>query len=113
MEITVGNIIAALSMLGTMGGLAFALVKWVQSQVKDARTEAAEAVREARADAEKQIVRLEGRIEAVRVECARRDDIAALARNVDVLSGRFDTGVSGINSRIDQVLSLVAGKSAA
>ena len=76
MEINLGNVLTALSVLVGMATLAFGLVKWVQAQVK-----------EVRAEARAECVRLDGKVDLVRGECARREDLHALAGDLHVIPG--------------------------
>lgn len=86
MEITVGHILTGASALIGAASLAFGIVKWVQSQI-----------REVRSDHDQDITRMDAKVETIRAECARREDL-----------GRLDLGIQGINRRIDEVLALVA-----
>lgn len=85
-EITIGHVLTGAGVLVSVASLAFGIIKWVQAQV-----------REVRADHDQEMVRMEAKIDAVRAESARREDL-----------NRLDSGLQGIHRRIDEVLSLVA-----
>ena len=85
-EITIGHVLTGAGVLVSVASLAFGIIKWVQAQV-----------REVRADHDQEMVRMEAKIDAVRAESARREDLS-----------RLDIGIQGINRRIDEVLALVA-----
>ena len=86
MEITVPHMLTALGVIVSAASLAFGIIKWVQAQV-----------REVRSDHDQEMTRLDAKVETIRAECARRDDLS-----------RLDLGIQGINRRIDEVLALVA-----
>lgn len=92
-----GNLLTGLGVLIAMGGQAFGLIKWVQSQVSEVRDDAERKMSEARNDHSQKMVSMEAKVEAIRAECARREDLS-----------RLDLGIQGINRRIDEVLALVA-----
>lgn len=85
-EITVGHALSGIGVLVSVASLAFGIIKWVQAQI-----------REVRSDHGQEITRMEAKIDAVRAESARREDLS-----------RLDIGIQGINRRIDEVLALVA-----
>lgn len=85
-EITVGHVLTGTGVLVSVASLAFGIIKWVQAQI-----------REVRSDHGQEITRMEAKIDAVRAESARREDLS-----------RLDIGIQGINRRIDEVLALVA-----
>lgn len=85
-EITVGHVLTGIGVLVSVASLAFGIIKWVESQI-----------REVRSDHDQEITRMEAKIDAVRAESARREDLS-----------RLDIGIQGINRRIDEVLALVA-----
>lgn len=85
-EITVGHVLSGIGVLVSVASLAFGIIKWVESQI-----------REVRSDHDQEITRMEAKIDAVRAESARREDLS-----------RLDIGIQGINRRIDEVLALVA-----
>ena len=82
-------ILTTLSVLIGAASLAFGIIKWVQAQV-----------REVRSDHDQEMTRMESKVETIRAECARREDL-----------NRLDIGLQGINRRIDEVLELVATRS--
>ena len=85
-EITVGHVLTGAGVLVSVASLTFGIIKWVQSQVRDVRS-----------DHDQEITRLEAKIDTVQAESARREDLS-----------RLDIGIQGINRRIDEVLALVA-----
>ena len=85
-EITVGHVLTGAGVLVSVVSLAFGIIKWVQSQVRDVRSYH-----------DQEITRLEAKIDTVQAESARREDLS-----------RLDIGIQGINRRIDEVLALVA-----
>lgn len=91
MEITPGNVLTTFSVLIGMATLAFGLVKWVQAQVKEVRSEA-------RAEN----VRLDSKVDRVREECARREDLHALGADVRRIGERLEDKIDMLNGRLDR-----------
>lgn len=87
-EITVGHVLSGIGVLVSVASLAFGIIKWVESQIGEVRS-----------DHDQEITRMEAKIDAVRAESARREDLS-----------RLDIGIQGINRRIDEVLALVAAR---
>ncbi|MBK8246188.1 MAG: hypothetical protein IPK85_02095 [Gemmatimonadetes bacterium] len=85
-EITIGHVLTGAGVLVSVASLAFGIIKRVQAQI-----------REVRSDHDQEIMRMESKIDTVRAESARREDLS-----------RLDMGIQGINRRIDEVLALVA-----
>lgn len=80
------NVLTAAGIIISAASLAFGIIKWVQAQV-----------REVRSDHDQEMTRMDAKVDAIRAECARREDL-----------NRLDLGLQGINRRIDEILSLVA-----
>lgn len=108
MEITLGNVIAGFAALISAAGFGWGLVKWVQAQIREARTDAQKETSDLRAQHASELGRLDGRIESIRAECVRRDELHNISDMLKSLGDRFDRGMEGVHQRIDKMLHRAA-----
>lgn len=87
---------AAVTALGLIAGAIWALMKHIEGKFETARQTAELAVAEARKDVDADIAALDRKLDDLRSECARRDDLHEIKDTLTNITKRID----GIHSML-------------
>lgn len=110
--LTTGELLSLLSVGVAIGGFAFTVWRYVEGKIAAVRAEAEKLVADCRATHAAEVARIDGRVEATRAECARREDLQAISASLHRIGERFDDGMTVMHRRIDDLMKGGRGREA-
>ena len=110
--LSTGELLSLLTIGVAMGGFAFTVWRYVEGKIAAVRAEAEKLVAACRGIHAAEVARIDGRVEATRAECARREDLQMISTSLARIGERFDDGMSVMHRRIDDLMKGSRGRDA-